>query len=84
MAKSPTAAQVRTLCAIRDFQEVHRYPPTVRQLLALLHIKSTGNIVYHLRRMQELGLLAERASNRQCWRILIDLPQPKPDRPEDV
>jgi hypothetical protein len=46
-------------------------------------MKSTGNIAYHLRRMQELGLLAERASERQCRRIMAGLDQAEPDRPED-
>ncbi len=45
-------------------------------LLVLLDMKSTSNVAYHLRRMQGLGLLGERASERECWRKLADLPQP--------
>jgi SOS-response transcriptional repressor LexA len=85
MVQSPTRAQMRVLRAIHDFQATHGYPPTVRQLAALLDMKSFGNTSTNLRRLQELGLLAERASNRECWRIMVGLAQAlPPDRPEDV
>ena len=74
MYQPPTRAQLRILRVIRDFQEANRYPPTVRQILAALGLNSTGSMAWHLRRMQEQGLLAERSSNRECWQILTSLP----------
>jgi SOS-response transcriptional repressor LexA len=66
--------QRRILRVIHDFQAVHRYPPTVRQLVAALGLSSPGSMAWHLRRMREQGLMAERTSDRECWQILVDLP----------
>jgi SOS-response transcriptional repressor LexA len=79
----PTRAQLRILRVIRDFQEQHQYPPTVRQILAALGLNSTGSMAWHLRRMQEQGLLGERTSNRECWQILTSLSFANTNESED-
>jgi repressor LexA len=75
----PTCAQLRILRVIHDFQEAHRYPPTVRQILAALGLNSTGSMAWHLRRMQEQGFLAERSSTRECWQIRVEPAQCESD-----
>lgn len=83
MYQLPTRAQLRILRVIHDFQETHRYPPTVRQILAALGLNSTGSMAWHLRRMQEQGFLSERSSTRECWQILTSLPFAFASQPDE-
>jgi len=52
-----TPAQTRVLSFIRDFIEVNKMPPTVREICTHLHFKSPHAGTTHLRRLERKGYL---------------------------
>jgi len=53
----PTARQAEVLRAIAAHQEENGRPPTIRELMTALGIKSTNGLVCHLRPLARRGLI---------------------------
>jgi repressor LexA len=49
--------EINTLRCIGDFIDEHQYPPSVRDLKALLPISSTSVVNYRLERLEHFGLI---------------------------
>ncbi|MDE2293403.1 MAG: transcriptional repressor LexA [Elusimicrobia bacterium] len=60
--KDPTPLQRRMLGAIADFVEEHGFPPSIRELGRRLRITSPSSVAYHLRVLEEAGLLKRAGS----------------------
>lgn len=52
-----TPAQARLVEAIRTYFQQHKYPPTNRELAALVGIRSHSTVHQHLIKMRERGLV---------------------------
>ena len=69
-----TPAAIVTLAYICRFQEKYAYPPSIRQIMHALRLRSTSTVHACLQRLQTAGYLAPRQSPRQLWRILKQPP----------
>lgn len=57
MTHEPTPRQRQVLRLVLDSLEGRGYPPTIRDLMAALNIRSTNGVQYHLRALEDKGLL---------------------------
>lgn len=57
MSKQGDDTRRRIVTMIRNFIDKHGYSPTVREIAAGAKLKSTKNVVDHLRRLEEDGVL---------------------------
>lgn len=47
----------RVLKAITDYIDVHQYPPTIREVCAMVGLKSPASVYVHIAALKEQGLL---------------------------
>jgi hypothetical protein len=71
--RPPSRARLDVLRYIDTYQRAHNYPPTLRQIAEGTGRRSWTSAHYALRRMVADGQLAPRASERELWRILVEL-----------
>jgi repressor LexA len=67
----PTLRQREVLQAIADFQELHRYAPTVRDLCRLLEIVSTKGVSDHLDLLERRGLITREKHVARSLRLTL-------------
>ena len=53
----PTKKQKKVLEAIKTFIKDHGYPPTVRDIMKIMGLKSTAGIQRHLENLREKSLI---------------------------
>jgi Mn-dependent DtxR family transcriptional regulator len=70
MMRPPTARQLETLRAMRDYQRREQMPPTLRELAAILGVRSTNGVLGILRSLERRGLVERpRPGTPHCWRL---------------
>lgn len=65
---SPTT--LRLLRAIHSFMLEHGYSPTIRELVPLINVRSTCSVSYHLKWLQQAGMI-HRPDNHSARTITI-------------
>jgi len=80
-----TERQEQVLNAIREFITDHGYPPSIRELGALVGIRSTNGVSDHLKALERKGYLT-RGDFKSRTLIPVDVPEPafEPDLNENV
>ena len=61
--------QQRILLAIQQYIHQHRYPPSVREIAAMVGLASTATVHGHLRRLREKGLIEWEPSCPRTLRV---------------
>ena len=56
--------KMRILHYIAEYQTEHDYPPSIRQIAAAVHLKSTGSVSRHLTDLVNMGLLHQEEASR--------------------
>lgn len=72
MPSEPTDAQARVLTAILDYTMQNSRAPTLRDLGALVGIKSTNGVIEHLIRLEGRGLIVRQARISRSLTITAD------------
>lgn len=74
-----TESEARTLVQIFLFAEEQRAngialpePPSVRQLMPLIGVKSTSAVIFRIRKLHDKGLLAGQSRSHGCVTRLTD------------
>lgn len=66
----PTERQVQVLEAIQAFVDEHGYSPTLRELGAMLGIKSTNGVTEHLNSLVRKGCVAWDRGKSRTIRVI--------------
>ena len=74
-----TERQEQVLNAIREFITDHGYPPSIRELGALVGIRSTNGVSDHLKALERKGYLT-RGDFKSRTLIPVDVPEPAFDQ----
>ena len=61
--------QQRILEAIQLYIRQHQYPPSVREIAAMVGLASTATVHRHLRRLREKGLIEWEPSSPRTLRV---------------
>ncbi len=72
----PTKRQQQVVDAIRGYQAQHGYPPTVRELAALIGVSSPNGVMCHLVPLRRKGLVTWENSYGRTLRV-VDPPEPR-------
>ena len=67
-----TQRQAEVLEAIRSLTAMHGYPPTIRELCAVLGISSPNGVYCHLPPLKKRGLITQEAKLSRSIRIVGD------------
>ena len=51
---------------IVSFIERNNYPPTIREICSNLHLDSTSSVVYHLKKLENMGKITRNASKNRA------------------
>lgn len=62
----------KTLDVIRLHIEKNGYPPTVRELMEYLDVKSTSTIAYYLDKLEELGQIRRDSNKNRAIELVLD------------
>ncbi|MGK5642714.1 LexA family protein [Streptomyces sp. URMC 126] len=62
-------AQARVLRAVREHIAERGEAPTVRKLCRRVGLSSTSSVVYHLVRLEEMGLISRRRARHRSIRL---------------
>jgi len=73
-----TAQQAKVLEAIKESIRRTGYPPSVRELGAILGLKSTATVHTHLRNLERKGFLKRTAQKSRAFNIIDDFSETDP------
>ncbi len=62
----------KTIDVIRLHIEKNGYPPTVRELMEYLDVKSTSTIAYYLDKLEELGQIKRDSNKNRAIELVLD------------
>jgi repressor LexA len=67
--RAATARQVEVLRAINGFVAANGFPPTIRELGALIGVSSLRGVTVHLESLERKGMLWRDMARARCMRI---------------
>ncbi|MFD9633689.1 LexA family protein [Streptomyces violascens] len=65
----PTPRQAAILRCIRETVAQHGQPPTVSEIGAAVGLSSTASVAYHLRKLEDQGILIRTNGQSRAYRI---------------
>lgn len=68
---------VKTISVIKTHVEKNGYPPTVRELMEYLSVKSTSTIAYYLDKLEEMGQIRRGSNKNRAIELVSDKTTPK-------
>ncbi len=66
-----TKKQSEVLDTIKKFMAKHGYPPTIREIGAILHLSSPATTHFHVDRLEEKGYLKKNLSKNRAMELLV-------------
>ncbi len=66
-----TKRQEEILKTLKKFMAKHGYPPTVREIGAILHLSSPATTHFHLNKLEEKGYIRKNEAKNRALELLV-------------